>query len=80
MASLDRLLGLIDYRQHSDQLWLVGDLVNRGPRSLDVLREGVRRIAVDLLELARKLGFEIVSVGLKRGDEIAPAIEDRVAA
>src|SRR5204862_26133 len=38
MASLDRLLGLIDFRQHTDQLWLVGDLVNRGPRSLDVLR------------------------------------------
>jgi len=38
MASLDRLLGLIDFRAHSDQLWLVGDLVNRGPRSLDVLR------------------------------------------
>src|SRR3954465_4574077 len=38
MASLDRLLGLIDFRSHIDQLWLVGDLVNRGPRSLDVLR------------------------------------------
>ena len=38
MASLDRLLGLIDFRSHVDQLWLVGDLVNRGPRSLDVLR------------------------------------------
>ena len=38
MASLDRLLGLIDYKPNVDQLWLVGDLVNRGPRSLDVLR------------------------------------------
>ncbi|MGN6111379.1 MAG: metallophosphoesterase, partial [Kofleriaceae bacterium] len=38
MASLDRLLALIDYSPASDQLWLVGDLVNRGPRSLDVLR------------------------------------------
>src|ERR1051326_8847957 len=38
MASLDRLLGLNDFRSHVDQLWLVGDLVNRGPRSLDVLR------------------------------------------
>ena len=38
MASLDRLLGLIDYKPNTDQLWLVGDLVNRGPRSLDVLR------------------------------------------
>ncbi|MCX5746120.1 MAG: symmetrical bis(5'-nucleosyl)-tetraphosphatase [Proteobacteria bacterium] len=38
MASLDRLLALIDFRAGRDQLWLVGDLVNRGPRSLDVLR------------------------------------------
>jgi bis(5'-nucleosyl)-tetraphosphatase (symmetrical) len=36
-ASLDRLLELIDFGT-DDQLWLVGDLVNRGPRSLDVLR------------------------------------------
>ncbi len=38
MASLDRLLSLISYSPSRDQLWLVGDLVNRGPRSLDVLR------------------------------------------
>jgi len=38
MASLERLLALIDFSRHRDQLWLVGDLVNRGPRSLDVLR------------------------------------------
>jgi len=38
MASLERLLALIDFKPHVDHLWLVGDLVNRGPRSLDVLR------------------------------------------
>jgi bis(5'-nucleosyl)-tetraphosphatase (symmetrical) len=38
MASLDRLLALIDYAPSQDHLWFVGDLVNRGPRSLDVLR------------------------------------------
>jgi hypothetical protein len=37
MASLERLLTLINFSHH-DHLWLVGDLVNRGPRSLDVLR------------------------------------------
>jgi bis(5'-nucleosyl)-tetraphosphatase (symmetrical) len=38
MSSLERLLALIDYSPSRDQLWFVGDLVNRGPRSLDVLR------------------------------------------
>jgi bis(5'-nucleosyl)-tetraphosphatase (symmetrical) len=38
MASLERLLALIGFAQGRDDLWLVGDLVNRGPRSLDVLR------------------------------------------
>lgn len=44
MDSFERLLALLE--QHAgldlasgrDSLWLVGDLVNRGPRSLDVLR------------------------------------------
>lgn len=38
MASLERLLALIAFSPARDELWLVGDLVNRGPRSLDVLR------------------------------------------
>lgn len=43
MASLERLLSLISYSPARDQLWLVGDLVNRGPRSLDVLRWVIER-------------------------------------
>jgi bis(5'-nucleosyl)-tetraphosphatase (symmetrical) len=38
MSSLERLLALISFSPTSDRLWLVGDLVNRGPRSVDVLR------------------------------------------
>jgi bis(5'-nucleosyl)-tetraphosphatase (symmetrical) len=38
MASLDRLLALIAFSPARDELWLVGDLVNRGPRSLDVIK------------------------------------------
>ena len=35
---LKRLLGLIDFNRGRDRLLLVGDLVNRGPGSLEVLR------------------------------------------
>lgn len=37
-ASLQRLLAMIGFTPGRDHLWLAGDLVNRGPRSLDVLR------------------------------------------
>lgn len=35
---LQSLLGDIGFKSDCDQLWFVGDLVNRGPRSLDTLR------------------------------------------
>lgn len=38
MESLRGLLARIDYQAGRDRLWLTGDLVNRGPRSLEVLR------------------------------------------
>lgn len=38
MTSFERLLGALAFAADRDRLWLVGDLVNRGPRSLDVLR------------------------------------------
>ena len=38
-AEFRALLALIDFTPPRDHLWLVGDLVNRGPRSLEVLRD-----------------------------------------
>jgi len=37
-AELLALLELIDFNPDQDQLWFAGDLVNRGPQSLETLR------------------------------------------
>ncbi|HVR98778.1 MAG TPA: symmetrical bis(5'-nucleosyl)-tetraphosphatase [Thermoanaerobaculia bacterium] len=63
--TLQNLLRRIRFRPSSDRLWLVGDLVNRGPRSLAVLRwaaeMGDRIVVVlgnhDLHLLARAAGI-----------------------
>ena len=74
MSSFERLLAKLDFRPGRDRLWLVGDLVNRGPRSLDVLRWCVRNagdiVAVlgnhDLHCLARAAG----TAGPKKRDTL----------
>jgi len=38
LTPLKRLLDHIDYQASTDKLWFVGDLINRGPESLEALR------------------------------------------
>lgn len=53
---LVRLLELVNFNPESDQIWLAGDLVNRGPKSAEVLR------------FAKDLGSDVVKVVLGNHD------------
>jgi bis(5'-nucleosyl)-tetraphosphatase (symmetrical) len=63
---LQRLLKELAYNQKKDRLWFVGDLVNRGPKSLEVLRFvhdlGAKAVTVlgnhDLHLVTQHEGFE----------------------
>lgn len=63
-TTLQRLLDRVGWDPVRDELWLVGDLVNRGPRSLEVLRWAARQQRLvatlgnhDLHLLARAAGI-----------------------
>jgi bis(5'-nucleosyl)-tetraphosphatase (symmetrical) len=80
---LKALLAKLGYRKSRDRLWFVGDLVNRGPKSLEVLRFvrdlGERAVAVlgnhDLHLLAQAVGAE----PLKEKDTFQDVLEARDA-
>jgi bis(5'-nucleosyl)-tetraphosphatase (symmetrical) len=48
-ASFEALLGQVGFDARQDKVWLAGDLVNRGPRSLEVLRWARNHDAVAVL-------------------------------
>jgi bis(5'-nucleosyl)-tetraphosphatase (symmetrical) len=82
---LGALLRAVDFHPDRDRLWLVGDLVNRGPKSLEVLRfvRGLGDAAVALLG-NHDLHLLAVAAGhgqMKRGDtlEAVLAAPDRDA-
>jgi bis(5'-nucleosyl)-tetraphosphatase (symmetrical) len=77
--TLTRLLRRVDFDSANDRIWLVGDLVNRGPDSLEVLRwaksMGSRVTAVlgnhDLHLIARAEGARVP----KRRDTLEKVLE-----
>ena len=77
--TLRRLLRRIAFDRRQDRLWFVGDLINRGPRSLEMLRwaveQGDRIVVVlgnhDLHLLARAAGLAEV----KKRDSLEAVLE-----
>lgn len=60
---LDELIARIGFKADRDQLWFVGDLVNRGPHSLKVLRL-VRSLGANALTVLGNHDLHLLAVAL----------------
>jgi bis(5'-nucleosyl)-tetraphosphatase (symmetrical) len=78
--ALDRLLALVDFSPSRDRVYLLGDLVNRGPRSLATLRrvQGLGDAATCLLG-NHDLHLLATAAG-RRGVHVTDTIDDILAA
>ena len=77
--SLQRLLEVLRFEAGRDRLWFAGDLVNRGPRSLETLRfvRGLGERAVTVLgnHDLHLLGVACGARKLKAGDTLTDVLE-----
>ena len=78
-GALDRLLAKIDFSPSRDHLWVLGDLINRGPESLETLRRlrGLGQAATCLLG-NHDLNLLAVAHGVRqahKGDTLAEILD-----
>jgi bis(5'-nucleosyl)-tetraphosphatase (symmetrical) len=78
-AELCEMLELIAFSKANDRLWLVGDLVNRGPGSLAVMRE-VKALGDAVTIVTGNHDFHLLTVAagharVHREDTLAPILE-----
>jgi bis(5'-nucleosyl)-tetraphosphatase (symmetrical) len=68
-AELSELLGRIKFNPSRDQLWFVGDLVNRGPQSLEVLRY-VRSLGTAAITVLGNHDLHLLAVAFGESDRL----------
>jgi len=68
-AELTDLVALIKFKPERDQLWFVGDLVNRGPQSLEVLRY-VRSLGAAAITVLGNHDLHLLAVAFGGADRL----------